>query len=188
MKYGYCRVSTRRQGDGNSLEAQRELLISNGAEEIFEEMFSGTKIDRPELNRLVGVLQPGDMLIVTKLDRMARSISKGTELIEELISKGIIVNILNLGILDNTPASKLVRNIFLAFSEFERDMIVDRTSEGRNIARQKEGYVEGRPAKYKKAQLEHALGLLNSYSYAQVSDMTGISVSTLTRAKRKMGR
>lgn len=185
MKYGYCRVSTRRQGDGNSLEAQRELLVSNGAEEIFEEMFTGTKIDRPELNRLIEVLQPGDMLIVTKLDRMARSISKGTELIEELIEKGITVNILNLGVLDNTPASKLVRNIFLAFSEFERDMIVDRTSEGRNIARQKEGYVEGRPPKYKRTQLEHALGLLNSYSYAQVSDMTGISVSTITRARRK---
>ena len=83
MKYGYCRVSTRRQGDGNSLEAQRDLLIRNGAEEIYEEMFTGTKIDRPELNRLVEVLQPGDMLIVTKLDRMARSISKGTELIEK---------------------------------------------------------------------------------------------------------
>ena len=65
-------------------------------------------------------------------------------------------------------------------------MIVERTTEGRNIARLKANYVEGRPPKYKRTQLEHALGLLNSHSYAQVSDMTGISVSTITRAKRKM--
>ena len=96
VKYGYCRVSTIKQGkDGNSLEAQRELLISAGAEEIFEESFTGTKIQRPELNRLLEIIKPGDTLIVTKLDRIARSISQGTEFIEGLISMGVTVNILN---------------------------------------------------------------------------------------------
>lgn len=184
-KYGYARVSTRRQGDGNSLEAQKELLISNGADYIFEEKFTGTKIDRPELDKLLEEIDEGDTLIVTKLDRMARSISQGTELIESLISREVTVHILNLGVLDNTPASRLVRNIFLSFAEFERDMIVERTQEGKSIAKLKPDFREGRPNKYGQKQLQHALMLLNEYSYTQVADMTGISVSTLTRAKRR---
>lgn len=184
-KYGYARVSTRRQGDGNSLEAQKELLISNGADYIFEEKFTGTKIDRPELDKLLEEIDEGDTLIVTKLDRMARSISQGTELIESLINRGVTVHILNLGVLDNTPASRLVRNIFLSFAEFERDMIVERTQEGKAIAKLKPDYRDGRPIKYGQKQLQHALMLLNEYSYTQVADMTGISVSTLTRAKRR---
>lgn len=185
VKYGYCRVSTIKQGkDGNSLEAQRELLISAGAEEIFEESFTGTKIQRPELNRLLEIIKPGDTLIVTKLDRIARSISQGTEFIEGLISMGVTVNILNLGVLDNTPASRLVRNIFLSFAEFERDMIVERTTEGKALARLKEGYREGRPKKFRNEQMRHALILLENNSYSHVSNMTGISISTLKRAKR----
>ena len=185
VKYGYCRVSTIKQGkDGNSLEAQKEMLISAGAEEIFEESFTGTKIQRPKLDMLIEKIQPGDTLIVTKLDRIARSISQGTEFIERLISMGVTVNILNLGVLDNTPASRLVRNIFLAFAEFERDMIVERTTEGKALARLKEGYREGRPKKFRNEQMRHALILLDSNSYSRVSDMTGISISTLKRAKR----
>lgn len=186
MKYGYARVSTTKQSkDGNSLEVQREVLTENGAEIIFEEKFTGTKIDRPELDKLLKLLKSGDTLIVTKLDRIARSISKGTELIEMLIEMGVIVHIINLGVLDNSPASRLVRNIFLAFAEFERDMIVERTQEGKAVARLRDDYREGRPKKFKKSQIEHALVLLNSYSYSQVSELTGISISTLTRAKRK---
>ncbi len=184
--YGYCRVSTKRQGDGNSLEAQKELLLANGAEKIYEELFTGTKIDRPELDKLINSVRQGDTIIVTKLDRMARSISQGTELIEKLINMGVTVNILNLGVLDNTPASRLVRNIFLSFAEFERDMIVERTQEGKAVARQKPDFRDGRPKKFKNGQIEHAIGLLNSYSYNQVAEMTGISKSTLIRAKREI--
>lgn len=189
MKYGYARVSTKKQAkDGNSLEAQEITLREHGAERIFLEKFTGTKSKRPELDKLLEVLKPGDVLIVTKLDRVARSISQGVELIESLIEKGVVVHILNLGVLDNTPASKLVRNIFLAFAEFERDMIIERTSEGKEIARLKPDYREGRPKKYKRAQIEHALFLLHQYSYRQVSEITGISISTLTRAKQKETR
>lgn len=87
--------------------------------------------------------------------------------------------------MDSSPASKLVRNIFLSFAEFERDMIVERTSEGREIARLKDSYIEGRPKKYTKKQLDHAISLLKDNSYKEVSSLTGISISTLTRAKRK---
>ena len=106
-------------------------------------------------------------------------------LINELIDKGIKVNILNIGVMDNTPSSKLTRNIFFAFAEYERDMIVERTSEGREIAKQKVGYQEGRPKKFSKSQIDLAVNLLSNHSYKQVSQMTGISKSTLQREKRK---
>ena len=93
------------------------------------------------------LLLPGDKLIVTKLDRFARSASQGSELIETLISAGITVHILNLGVMDNTPTGKLIRTIMLGFAEFERDMIVQRTQEGKEIARTKGVRVDGRPRK-----------------------------------------
>ena len=106
-------------------------------------------------------------------------------MITELIDRRITVNVLNLGILDNSSTSVLMRNILLAFSQFERDMIVERTQEGRAIARTKEGYREGRPQKYTGEQLRHAMDLLKDHSYTQVANMTGISKSTLIREKKR---
>lgn len=186
MIYGYARVSTKGQAkDGNSLEAQEIALKENGATEIYADTFTGTKADRPEFEKLLSVLKKGDTLIVTKLDRFARSMTQGSELVSELIDKGIKVYILNIGVMDNTPSSKLIRNIFFSFAEFERDMIVERTQEGKAIAKQKEDFREGRPNTYTKKQIEHALQLLEIHSYKQVEQLTGISKSTLIRAKRK---
>lgn len=185
MIYGYARVSTKGQAkDGNSLEAQEKALKEAGATKIYTDAFTGTKTDRPEFDNLMNELRSGDTLIVTKLDRFARSMSQGSELVSELIDKGIKVYILNIGIMDNTPSSKLIRNVFFAFAEFERDMIVERTQEGKTIAKQNPDFKEGRPKKYSKKQVEHALELLESHSYKQVEDLTGISKSTLIRAKR----
>lgn len=148
MIYGYARVSTKGQArDGNSIEGQTKALKEAGAEQIFCDSFTGTKIDRPEFDKLKNLLLPGDKLIVTKLDRFARSASQGSELIEKLISAGITVHILNLGVMDNTPTGKLIRTIMLGFAEFERDMIVQRTQEGKEIARTKGARVDGRPRK-----------------------------------------
>lgn len=148
MIYGYARVSTKGQArDGNSIEGQTKALKEAGAEQIFCDSFTGTKIDRPEFDKLKNLLLPGDKLIVTKLDRFARSASQGSELIEKLISAGITVHILNLGVMDNTPTGKLIRTIMLGFAEFERDMIVQRTQEGKEIARTKGVRVDGRPKK-----------------------------------------
>ena len=148
MIYGYARVSTKGQArDGNSIEGQTKALKEAGAEKIFCDSFTGTKIDRPEFDKLKSLLLPGDKLIVTKLDRFARSASQGSELIETLISAGITVHILNLGVMDNTPTGKLIRTIMLGFAEFERDMIVQRTQEGKEIARTKGVRVDGRPRK-----------------------------------------
>ena len=186
MVYGYCRVSTQTQAkDGNSLEAQEQLLKENGAEEIYSDAFTGTKAHRPELDKLLVVLQAGDKLVITKLDRIARSASQGIELIQSLLDKGITVHVLNMGLLDNTPTGKLIRNIMLAFAEFERDMIIERTQEGKAIARRQPDFREGRPRLYSRKQIQHALELLQDHSYRQVMELTGISKSTLIRAKNK---
>lgn len=186
MIYGYCRVSTQMQAkDGNSLEAQKNLLKENGAEEIYSDAFTGTKAHRPELDKLLAVLQAGDKLVVTKLDRIARSASQGIELVQTLLDKGITVHVLNMGLLDNTPTGKLIRNIMLAFAEFERDMIIERTQEGKAIAKRQPDFREGRPKLYNKKQIQHALELLQDHSYRQVTELTGISKSTLIRAKNK---
>lgn len=190
MIYGYARVSTKGQAkDGNSLESQIELLKDNGAEEIYSDSFTGTKTDRPQFNELLEKLQKGDTLIVTKLDRFARSMTQGSELVNSLIERGIKVNILNIGVMDNTPASKLIRNIFFSFAEFERDMIVERTQEGKAIAKTKEGFKEGRPKKYTVKQLDNALSMLTvnggDRSYNEVAELLGISKSTLIRENNK---
>lgn len=185
MVYGYARVSTKGQAkDGNSLEGQEAELREAGAEIIFSDAFTGTKAHRPELDKLLSQIQEGDKLIVTKLDRIARSVTQGIELVNALIEKGVIVHILNMGIMDNTPTGKLIRTIMLAFAEFERDMIVERTQEGKAIAKQKPDYKEGRPKKFGRKQIELALSLLEENSYKQVEEQTGISKSTLIRAKK----
>lgn len=148
MIYGYARVSTKGQAkDGNSLEAQQKLLTENGAEMIFCESFTGTQKHRPELDKLMNKVNNGDMLIITKLDRIARSTRDGLDIIDELLNKGVSINILNMGKFDNSPTGKLMRTIFLAFAEFERDMIVQRTTEGKAIAKERGDFKEGRPKK-----------------------------------------
>ena len=110
--YGYCRVSTRGQLDGNSLEGQKEQILKDYPTAIIiEEQISGAKTVRPKFDELVQRLESGDMLVVTKLDRFARSLSQGNDTINNLLQRGIRVNILNIGMLDNTPNSKLIRNI-----------------------------------------------------------------------------
>lgn len=189
MKYGYARVSTRGQAkDGNSLEVQEKALKENGAEIVYSDAFTGTKIDRPELDKLLSILHEGDTLIVTKLDRIARTATQGTELIQSLLDRDIVVHVLNMGLMDNTPTGKLIRNVMLCFAEFERDMIVERTQEGKAIARLNPDFREGRPKKFSKKQIDHALSLLVDHSYTQVEEMTGISKSTLIRAKRARKR
>ena len=149
MIYGYARVSTKGQAkDGNSLEAQDRVLRDNGATQIYYDAFTGTKVDRPELNKLLALLTDGDTLVVTKLDRLGRSLSKTSELITELIERGITINILNLGVLNNSSMNTLLRNVLLSFAQFERDMIVERTSEGKMICREtKADWREGRKRK-----------------------------------------
>lgn len=188
MVYGYARVSTKGQArEGNSLEAQMDLLKSAGAEKIFTDSFTGTKMDRPEFMKLRGLLKEGDTLIVSKLDRFARSVGQASDLITELIDQGVKVNVLNLGILSNDSVSTLMRNVLLSFAQFERDMIIERTQEGKAIAKQDPNFREGRPPLYSREQKQHALELLEEgRTFRQVERMTGISKATLVRYRQKV--
>jgi DNA invertase Pin-like site-specific DNA recombinase len=181
MKYGYARVST----TGQDLNAQLDVLEQEGCKKIYSEKFTGTKADRPQFQVLLSMLNTGDTLVVTKLDRFARSTSEALQIVKDLFERGVKVHVLNLGLIENTPTGRLIFTIMSGFAEFERDLIVERTQEGKAIARQRDDYREGRPVKFTKKQIEHALALLEEHSYKQVEDMTGISKSTLIRAKRK---
>lgn len=181
MKYGYARVSTVSQ----DLEGQLQVLENEGCNKIYSEKFTGTKTDRPQLQELLSVLESGDTLTVTKLDRLARNTKEGIEVVEKLFEKGVKVHVLNVGLIENTTMGNFFLQTLLAVAEMERNMIIERTQEGKAIAKQRDDFREGRPNKYSQKQIEHALGLLESYSYKEVENMTGISKSTLIRAKRK---
>ena len=185
MIYGYMRVSTVGQVKGNSLEEQERILRQNGATILYQDAFTGTKTSRPNFNKLLAILKEGDTLIITKLDRFARNTVEGINVVQHLLGRGVRVNILNMGTIDNTPTGKLILTVMLGFAEFERDMILQRTAEGKSIAKTKSGYLEGRPPKYTEEALVEAVMLLDSYTYRQVSEMTGISKSTLKRIKKK---
>lgn len=186
MIIGYARVSTKGQlQHGNSLEDQEQKLLNAGCNKIYKEQYTGTKVDRPIFDKVLNSLKDGDTLVVTKLDRFARTTTEGITTVKKLLDRGVKVHILNMGLVENTPTGKLIFSVMCAFAEFERDMIVERTQEGKAIAKTKEGFTEGRPKKYTKTQLNMALDLLEEHSYTEVEKMTKISKATLVRAMRK---
>ena len=184
VKYGYARVSTRHQ----DLEGQLRQLEDERCDKIYFEKITGVKSDRPEFQKLLQAIQTGDTLVVTKLDRFARSTQDALNTIKYLFEKGVRINVLNLGIIENTSTGRLIFTIFSAFADFERDLIVERTQEGKEIAKQKPNFREGRPRKFSQQQINLAMNLLKTNSYSEVEKMTGISKSTLTRYKRKMSK
>ena len=185
MIYGYARVSTATQGrDGNSLEDQVAALEKYGCQEIVKEAFTGKTMERPKFLRLLEVLQEGDTLVVCKLDRFARTAIEGVQTVRDLFERGVRVHILNMGLIENTLTGNLILTVMLAFAEYERGMIVERTQTGKAVARQDPNFKDGRPKKYLPSQINHALELLQSgKTYRQVEAMTGISKSTLIRAR-----
>lgn len=186
MIYGYIRVSAKCQIDGNSFEQQeQEILTRYTTADIVREQFTGTTITRPIFDKVIAKLNKDDVLVVTKLDRFCRNTKEGIGLIELLQKRGVRIHILNMGLIENTPMGKLIITNLLAFAEFERSMIIERTQTGKAIAKTKAGFTEGRPKSFTQKQIEMALDLLKDNSYTQVERMTKISKSTLTRAMRK---
>lgn len=149
---------------------------------------SGAK-ERPVFNEVLSILEKDDILVVTKLDRFCRTTKEGLQYIDMLLEKRVKIHILNMGLIENTPVGKLIVTNLLAFAEFERAMIIERTQSGKAIAKTKEGFKEGRPKKFTKKQLDNALSMLNinggNYSYSQVEELLGISKSTLIRENNK---
>lgn len=188
MIYGYARVSTATQSrDGNSLEEQVSALEKYGCQKIITEAFTGKTMDRPQFQNLLNCLQQNDTLVVCKLDRFARTAIEGVQTVRSLFEKGIRVHILNMGLIENTLTGNLILTVMLAFAEYERGMIVERTQTGKMTARQNPDFKDGRPKKFQRSQILHALELLESgKTYRDVESMTGISKSTLIRARKEV--
>ena len=167
MKYGYGRVSSPgQQLEGNSLPEQERKLLEAGAEEVILECFTGTTVERPLFSEVLKKLEAGDTLYVTKLDRFARASDAG-KIIAELIDRGVTINILNFGIANNTPTGKLMLNIIFSFAQYERDMIWERTQEGKMAAKAKNpNYKEGRKAIERPAEYE---GIRNNVAEGNMS-------------------
>jgi DNA invertase Pin-like site-specific DNA recombinase len=131
MKIGYARVSTKDQ----VLDLQIDALNKDGCELIFKETASGTKTDRPELQKLLNHLRKGDIVVVNKLDRLGRSLKHLLEVVAELNTKEVGIRSINDAIDTTTPQGRLFFNISASFAEFERDLIRERTKSGLEAAR-----------------------------------------------------
>lgn len=184
--FGYCRISTKKQLDQNGLESQKkDILEKYPNAELIEEQGSGQSI-RPLFEEIIFNCKAGDIFVCTKLDRFCRSTGEGLKYIDELLSKGVAIHILNMGMIDNTPMGKLTNTMLLAFAEFEKSLILERMNDGKAVAKANNpDFKEGRPKKFTKQQLEHAIELLKTKSYKEVMEMTGISITTLWREKNK---
>ena len=148
MRYGYGRVSSRGQKlYGMSLEDQVDRLIEAGVqrENVYLDTYTGHTMERPGFDDLLSKLKAGDEMVVCKLDRFARTAPEGALLVRDLVDRGITVHILNMGIADNSPMGKVMVTVMLAFAEYERDMIVERTSDGKAYKREHDpNWREGR--------------------------------------------
>ena len=192
MIYGYARVSTKGQAkDGNSLEAQeKEILERYENAKIYKEAYTGTTTDRPIFNDIINQIKENDMIVVTKLDRLARNTVEGIQIVKEIFKKKASVHVLNVGLLEDTAMGQFFITTLLAVAELERNQIVERTQTGKAMAKANaqargEKFVEGRPEKFDAMQIENALNLLETHSYSEVVKLTGISKSTLIRAKKR---
>ena len=186
---GYCRVSTRGQLDGNSIQEQTEKILEKYPNAlIVEESYSGAK-ERPIFSEVVEKIESGSTLVVTKLDRFCRTTKEGLQYIDILQEKNVSIHILNMGLIEGTAMGRMIVTNLLAFAEFERSMIIERTAGGKAIAKQKPDFREGRPKKFTRKQLDNAMGMLTTfggtYSFSEVEEITNISKSTLTREARK---
>lgn len=184
MKYGYARVST----EGQHLETQIEALKQSGIEKIYTEKYTGTTTNRPVFDKLLKDLRAKDVLVVTKLDRFARNTHEALEVMQTLFDRHVAIHILNLGLIDESPTGKLIFTIFSAFAQFERDLIVTRTQEGKAYARMHNpNFKEGRREQYTDTEIINAYNMhCQDITYKRVSAQAGISISTLKRRIKKL--
>ena len=180
LVFGYARVSTEQQ----NLDRQLDMLQKYGVDFIYNEKMTGTKRNRPELEKLLERLTEGDTVVVESLSRLGRSTKDLIWLMETFNSKGVNLVSLKESIDTTTSTGKLLFTLMSAIAQFERDVIVDRTREGLNSARAR-GRKGGRP-RTDSEKLRKAIKLYNTrqYSLAEIEDMTGVKRSTLYRGIR----
>ena len=176
--YGYARVSTRDQ----DLALQVSELMAAGCAKVFKEKTSGAKTDRPELAKAIRRLEPGDVLVVTRLDRLARSTRDLLNVLDELSKRGAGFRSLKDAWADTTtPHGKLMLTILGGLAEFERSLIAARTGEGRKRA-QERGVRFGRPRKLTTHQRQEALQRIAAgETQADIARLLNVSPPTISR-------
>jgi len=179
--FGYARVSTESQ----NLDRQLDALQKYGTDHIYNEKLTGTKRERPELDKMLDRMTEGDVVVVESLSRLGRSTKDLIELTEIFHSKGVNLVSLKESIDTNTPTGRLLFTLMSAIAQFERDVIADRTREGLNAARAR-GRTGGRP-KTNNDAVKKAVKLYNTkqYTIKEIEDLTGIKKDTLYRNLRE---
>lgn len=181
MIYGYARVSTADQ----NLDRQLDALRKHGIDKLFCEKMSGTKKNRPELDKMLSELSEGDTVVIESLSRLGRSVKNLSELMEYFNTKNIRLVSMKETIDTTSPTGRLLYTILASLAAFERDILVERTSEGLKAARSR-GRVGGRPKTDAKAmQKAIALYQTKEYSITDITDLTGVSKSALYRALKE---
>lgn len=179
MILGYARVSTEDQ----RLDAQLSALEAAGAERVFAEKISGSSRNRPELERLIDQLRPGDVVVVTKYDRLSRSLQDLLGIVSRIQAAGAGFRSLAEDIDTTTPAGRLVFHVFASIAQFERERIAERTREGLAAARRR-GRVGGRPPALSPEQKAEVRRLRDEdrRSIAELARLFRVSQNTIRRA------
>ena len=178
--FGYARVST----DAQNLDRQLDALNNYGVDKIYNEKMTGTKRDRPELEKMLDRMTEGDTVVIESLSRLGRSTKDLIELVELFEERGVHLVSLKESIDTSTSTGKLLFTLISAIAQFERDTIADRTREGLKAARAR-GHFGGRP-KFDEEKVRQAIKLYNTnqYSLAEIEELTGVKKSTLYRRKK----
>jgi len=182
MIIGYARVSTIDQNP----ELQVDALERAGAEQVFQEKFTGTLKERPELSQCLRMLRKGDVLVVWKLDRLARSLRDLVEIVRDLHERGVGFKSLTESIDTTSSGGRLVFHIFGALAEFERDLIRDRTIAGLQAARAR-GRKGGRKPSLSDADIRKAIAMLSDpkITKKEVAEHFGVSRTTLNSSIKR---
>ncbi|MES0864830.1 recombinase family protein [Ruegeria sp. SCPT10] len=178
MIIGYARVST----DDQSLDSQTDALSVAGAEKVFADRISGSRRARPELDKMLAQLRDGDVVIVTKYDRLARSLKDLLEIVELIYERGAGFRSLAEDIDTTTPAGRLVFHVFASIAQFERERISERTREGLASARRR-GRIGGRPPALTTAQKDEVRRMRDEEqrAVAEIARLFKVSERTVRR-------
>lgn len=179
MIIGYARVST----DDQSLDSQTDALSAAGAEKVFADRIGGSKRVRPELDKMLEQLRDGDVVTVSKYDRLARSLKDLLEIVETIRERGAGFRSLAEDIDTTTPAGRLVFHVFASIAQFERERISERTKEGLASAR-KRGRIGGRPPALSAAQKDEVRRMRDQEyrSVPEIARLFKVSERTVRRA------
>ena len=173
---GYARVSTRDQ----NLDSQLDKLNEAGVKKTFKEKVSGVDRDRPELQKMLEYVRSGDTLVITKIDRIARSTKHLLEITDLLKEKGVELKILNINLDTSTPTGKLMLTMIGAIAEFERELLLERQKDGIEKAKQQGKYTGRKPTARAKAEQVKEL-LDKGYKKTQVAKELGIGLASVYR-------